>query len=147
MAGGSSPLDRPGGVLTKNRRTLRVLVVDDYPDSAESMALLLRLQGYEVDAAQNGVAALQRAQAQRPDVVLLDVSMPGMDGLEVVRQLRKLFPDQAPLLIAITAHGFEEDRRRCLEAGFHLHLVKPADPLEVQRLLRQAAKTLPPYLT
>jgi CheY-like chemotaxis protein len=120
---------------------LRVLVVDDYPDSAESLALLLRLQGYEVAAAQSGVGALQLAQAQRPDAVLLDVSMPGMDGLEVVRRLRQMFPDQPPLLIAITAHGFEEDRRRCLDAGFDLQLVKPADPNEVERLLRERASS------
>ena len=120
---------------------MRVLVVDDYPDSAESMALLLRLRGYEVAAAQSGVGALQLAQAQRPDAVLLDVSMPGMDGLEVVRRLRQMFPDQPPLLIAITAHGFEEDRQRCLDAGFDLQLVKPADPNEVERLLREWASS------
>jgi CheY-like chemotaxis protein len=120
---------------------MRVLVVDDYADSAESMALLLRLEGYEVAAAQSGVGALQLAQAQRPDAVLLDVSMPGMDGLEVVRRLRQMFPDRPPLLIAITAQGFEEDRRRCLDAGFDLHLVKPADPNEVERLLREWASS------
>jgi CheY-like chemotaxis protein len=139
MAGNSSPAARQNGVPPQDCRPLRVLVVDDYPDSAESMAMLLRLDGYEVDAAQSGVVALRLAQAKRPDAVLLDVSMPGMDGLQVARQLCTMFLDQPPLLIAITAHGTEEDRRRSLEAGFHLHLVKPANPIKVKRLLRELA--------
>jgi CheY-like chemotaxis protein len=111
-------------------------VVDDYLDSAEIMARLLRLQGHEADAARSGFVALQLAQVQRPDAVLLDVLMPGMSGLEVARRLRQMFPDQPLLLIAITANGFEEDRRDCLEAGFDLHFVKPADPNEVEQFLR-----------
>jgi CheY-like chemotaxis protein len=134
----SQPDCQRGG-SAKTYRPLRVLVVDDYPDNAESMAMLLRLRGYEVDTAQSGVAGLRLAQAKRPDVVLLDVSMPGMDGLKVVRQMRKMFTDQPPLLIAITANGFEEARRQCLEAGFDLYFVKPVDPKEVERLLRELA--------
>jgi CheY-like chemotaxis protein len=114
----------------------RVLVVDDCPDSAESMAILLRLDGYEVETATGGQAALRAAKARRPDVVLLDISMPGMNGYEVARQLRKMFHDDVGL-IAITANGFEEDRLRCLEAGFDRHFVKPADPDEVERALWQ----------
>jgi CheY-like chemotaxis protein len=124
-----------GSISTKDRRTLRVLVVDDYPDNAESMAMLLRIHGYEVEAAQSGFAALALARARRPHAVLLDICMPGMDGFKVARQLRAMFPDQPPLLIAITARGFEEDHQRYLDAGFDVHLVKPADPDAVQRLL------------
>jgi CheY-like chemotaxis protein len=117
---------------------VRVLVVDDYPDSASSMAMLLRLHGHEVDVALDGKVALQQALLKQPDVVLLDIAMPGMSGYEVARQLRARFQNQV-WLVAITAHGFEEDRRHCWEAGFDLHLAKPADPREVQNLLRAVA--------
>jgi two-component system CheB/CheR fusion protein len=66
-------------------------VVDDYPDNVESMAMLLRLDGHEVAVALNGAAALQAAQAQQPDAVLLDISMPGMDGYQIARKLRAMF--------------------------------------------------------
>src|SRR4051794_41672270 len=98
----------------------RVLVVDDCPDNAESMAILLRLLGHEVATAAGGQAALRTARAWRPDAVLLDISMPGMSGYEVARQLRSMFKNNIAL-IAITANGFEEDRRRALEAGFDRH--------------------------
>jgi CheY-like chemotaxis protein len=128
-------------MVADSGRPVRVLVVDDYPDSAASMAMLLRLYGHEVDIALNGWEALRKAQAKPPDVVLLDISMPGMSGYSVARELRSLF-QQRVRLIAITAHSFEEDRQRSLEAGFDLHLVKPADPREVQRLLEQLAEVL-----
>jgi CheY-like chemotaxis protein len=129
-------------IPTPERRAVRVLVVDDYPDNVESMALLLRLYGHEVEVALGGPAALRAAAAQQPDAVLLDISMPGMDGYQVARSLRATFRDRPVLLIAITAHGSDEDRRRCEEAGFDLHLVKPADPLEVESLLRELGESL-----
>jgi DNA-binding response OmpR family regulator len=100
-------------------------VVDACPDSANSTAVLLRLYGHEVDVALDGEAALQHARARPPEVVLLDISMPGMDGYEVARQLRAMFQNKV-LLVAATAHGSEEDRKRWLEAGFDVYLVKPA---------------------
>jgi len=129
-------------IPTPKHRAVRVLVVNDYPDNVASMALLLRLCGHEVEVALGGAAALRVAQAQRPDAVLLDISKPGMDGYQVARKLRAMFRDKPLLLVAITAHGFEEDRRRCEEAGFDLHLVKPADPLEVENLLRELGRSL-----
>jgi len=117
---------------------VRVLVVDDYPDNADGMARLLRRHGHEVDVALDGETALRRARARQPDVVLLDICLPGMNGYEVARQLRAMFQDKVRL-VAITALGSEEDRKRCLEAGFDLHLVKPADPTEVRNLLREVA--------
>ena len=129
-------------VPTPKRRAVRVLVVDDYPDHVESMALLWRLYGHEVEVALGGPAALRAAQAQQPDAVLLDLSMPGMDGYQVARKLRAMFRDKPLLLVAITAHGFEEDRSRCEEAGFDRHLVKPADPLAVEHLLRELGRSL-----
>jgi two-component system CheB/CheR fusion protein len=129
-------------ITTPRCRAVRVLVVDDYPDNVESMAALLRLYGHEVEVALGGPAALRTAQTQQPDAVLLDISMPGMDGYQVARKLRAMFQDRPLLLVAMTAHGFEEDRRRCQEAGFDLHLVKPADPLEVESLLRELGQSL-----
>jgi CheY-like chemotaxis protein len=126
-------------VMPKPARSgIRVLVVDDYPDSANSMAMLLKLHGHEVDVALDGKAALQQAAVKQPDVVLLDIAMPGMSGYEVARGLRAMFQQQV-WLVAITAHGFEEDRKCCQEAGFDLHFVKPADPREVQALVRGLA--------
>ena len=122
-------------------RGVRVLVVNDYADNVESMAMLLRLYGHEVETALGGSAALRAARANPPEVVLLDISMPGMNGYEVARQLRSMFQGRV-VLIALTAHGFEEDKRRCVEAGFDRHLVKPADPVKVEQLIRELAASL-----
>jgi CheY-like chemotaxis protein len=122
-------------------RRVRVLVVDDYVDNVESMAILLRLYDHEVDTAVGGPAALRAAAAKRPDVVLLDLSMPGMDGYQVAARLREMF-DGGVVLIALTALGFDEDRRRCIEAGFDSHLVKPADPPKLEKLIRKLARSL-----
>jgi CheY-like chemotaxis protein len=102
------------------------------------MARLLRRSGHEVDVALDGKAALQQARAKPPDVVLLDVCLPGMDGYEVASQLRALFQNKVRL-VALTGLGSEEDRECCLEAGFDLHLVKPVDPTEVRNLLQEVA--------
>ena len=123
------------------QRGARVLVVNDYADNVESMAMLLRLYGHEVETALGGPAALRAAWANPPEVALLDISMPGMDGYEAARRLRSMFQDRL-VLIALTAHGFEEDKRRCVEAGFDRHLVKPADPVKVEQLLRELARSL-----
>jgi CheY-like chemotaxis protein len=122
---------------------VRVLVVNDYADNVESMALLLRLYGHDVETALGGPVALRAAWANPPDAVLLDISMPGMNGYQVARQLRSMFQDRV-VIIALTAHGFEEDKRRCVEAGFDRHFVKPADPVEVEHLLRKLARSLKP---
>ena len=116
---------------------VRVLVVDDYPDTADSMAMLLRLDGHDVDVALDGKGAVEHARLKPPDVVLLDLSMPGINGYEVARQLRALFQNKVRL-VAITAHGFEEDCQRCWAAGFDRHLLKPPDPNEVLNLVRGA---------
>ena len=135
------PLTQQQSLRGPQERGVRVLVVNDYADNVESMAMLLRLYGHEVETALGGPAALRAARANPPEVVLLDISMPGMNGYEVARQLRSMFQDRV-VLIALTAHGFEEDKRRCLEAGFDRHLVKPADPVKVEQLLRELARSL-----
>jgi CheY-like chemotaxis protein len=122
------------------RRGLHVLVVNDYADNVESMAMLLRLYGHEVDTALGGRAAVEAARAHPPDVVLLDISMPGMDGYEVARQLRRSLGDKVRL-IALTAYDSPEDQH-WLDAGFNRHFIKPANPVAVERLLRGLANSL-----
>jgi PAS domain S-box-containing protein len=112
----------------------KVLVVDDNRDSADSLALLLRLWGHEARTAHDGLSGLKAARSYRPQVVFLDIGLPGLDGYELARRLREEF-GQEMRLIAVTGYGQEEDRRRALEAGCDAHLIKPADPADVQRLL------------
>lgn len=126
---------------TSRKRPVRVLVVDDYPDTAASMAMLLRWDGHEVEIALRGPAALTIAQTQQPDVVFLDISMPEMDGYHIARMMRKMLGGRV-LLVAITAYGFEEHRRRSQEAGFDHHFVKPADPQKIRGLLQEVAASL-----
>lgn len=119
----------------------RVLVVNDSADNVESLALVLRLYGHEVYTALGGSAALEMARAKRPDVVLLDISMPMMNGYEVARKLREIFRGEVKL-IALTALGFEEDYCRSRDAGFDRHHIKPADPEKLEKLIRELASTL-----
>jgi DNA-binding response OmpR family regulator len=116
-------------------RPLKVLVVEDQLGLATSTADILRLEGHEVQIAADGLAALDAAQAQEPDVVLLDICLPKMDGFEVARRLRASFA-RKPYLIAVTASDSEADRRRGAEAGIDLYLAKPADPHLLLRILR-----------
>ncbi len=106
----------------------RILVVDDNRDSAESMALLLRLSGHETWLAFDGDSAVSLAAEHAPDVVMLDIGLPGMDGYQVARTLRDLPQTSDSLLIALTGYGQEEDRQRSKAAGFSEHFVKPVDP-------------------
>jgi PAS domain S-box-containing protein len=114
---------------------LRILVVDDNINAADSLATLLELSGHEVRVAYEGEAALLVAEAFKPQVVLLDIGMPGMDGYEVGRALRQKPQTRSALLVAITGWGAPEDLRRSKEAGFDHHLVKPVEPSALQRLL------------
>jgi PAS domain S-box-containing protein len=117
------------------RRPRRVLIVDDNQDAAESLALLLQLRGHDVRTALDGPGGLEAADAFGPEVVLLDIGLPGMDGYEVARQLRQRPAGRATMLVAVTGYGGDEDRRRSREAGFDHHLVKPTDPETVVDLL------------
>jgi CheY-like chemotaxis protein len=105
----------------------RILVVDDNVDAAESLAVLLRLEGHEVRVACDGPAALAAAQADPPEMMVLDLGMPEMDGFEVAQRLRGLPATRGTLLVALTGWAQEEDRRRCYEAGFDGHLSKPVE--------------------
>jgi signal transduction histidine kinase len=112
----------------------RILVVDDNRDAAESLRMLLSLDGHDVCIVHDGPGAIEAARLHRPDVVFLDLGLPGMDGYQVARRIRALAGLGEMLLIAMTGYGQEDDRRRCLEAGFDHHVVKPADPIALQDL-------------
>lgn len=119
-------------------RKLRVLVVDDNVDAATVIGDLIREQGHEVRIAHDGLAALTAAREQCPEVVFLDIGLPGLDGYEVARRLRANGP--CPMrLVAVTGYGQEADRRIAAEAGFTEHLVKPAHPDAVLGILQSAA--------
>ncbi|MBP3954471.1 response regulator [Gemmata sp. G18] len=113
----------------------RLLIVDDNVDSAESLAEVLALAGHNVWTAHDGPAALREVQAHSPEIILLDIGLPRMDGYEVARRVRQLPDLGTTTLIAMTGYGQEEDRRKSQEAGFNYHLVKPVDLDEVRRLL------------
>jgi signal transduction histidine kinase/CheY-like chemotaxis protein len=114
------------------KKPLRILVVEDNLDSAESLRMFLELFGHGVTLAHTGPDGVEAAKALRPDVVLCDIGLPGMDGFAVAGTLRRHPETAATRLIAVTGYGQEEDRRRALSAGFDVHLVKPVDP---QKLL------------
>ncbi len=121
--------------------TLRVLVVDDNKDAADTLARLLSIFGHQTAVAYDGLAGLRAAEADRPDVVLLDVGMPGLDGWELARRIRALW-DDSPLLVAVSGYGTKEDHERSRDAGLDAHLVKPADPRVLLRLLEGHAQAL-----
>ena len=115
----------------------RILIVDDNRDSADSMVALLRIAGHEVQAAHTGPAAIQLATLFQPDTVFLDIGLPGMSGLEVVRRLRQLPQTATARIIAMTGYGQPEDRQRSTDAGFDQHLVKPLDLMAVEKVLEK----------
>jgi PAS domain S-box-containing protein len=125
--------DRGAGrrrVLSRAPATACILVVDDNRDAADSLSSLLARQGAQVETAFDGPAALERFDARHPDLVILDIGMPGMDGHEVARRIRARTDVRQPTLIAMSGLGQEADRQRSLAAGFDYHLVKPV-PLDV----------------
>ncbi len=127
--------DRGAGDAAAPRR---VLIADDNVDAAESLALLLRLSGHCVVVAHDGLAALHLAARERPDVVVLDIGMPGMNGYEVARSLRREVWGRGLRLIAVTGWGQEEDKRRTAAAGFDMHLTKPFEPEHLEALVVEA---------
>jgi signal transduction histidine kinase/ActR/RegA family two-component response regulator len=115
----------------------RILVVDDNVDSAVTLGILLKMEGHEIQLAHDGQAALQAASAHKPEIVLLDIGMPRMDGYEVARRLRQQPLLEKTFLVALTGYGQDEDRRRSQECGFDAHLVKPVDLDALRDLLNQ----------
>jgi CheY-like chemotaxis protein len=114
----------------------RIVAVDDYQDALESLAALLELTGHEVHTASDGEQALEVIDAQRPDVVILDIGLPGINGYEVARRIRSQPWGRDLLLIAMTGWGQDQDKQKAAEAGFDAHLTKPASSADLARLLR-----------
>jgi PAS domain S-box-containing protein len=118
---------------SKKARSLQLLVVDDNQDTVQSLAMLLRGYGHEVESENSGPSALQASLAAEWDVIILDIGLPSVDGYEVARRIRA--QSEKPVLIAMTGYGQPEDRRKSREAGFDYHLTKPVDPARLQELL------------
>ena len=118
----------------------RVMVADDNRDSADSLAMLLELAGHEVRVARGGRVALSLAQTFRPDVAIIDIGMPDLNGYEVARQLRREPWAARISLVALTGWGRDDDRRQASDAGFDRHITKPVDPETIDRIL--TARTL-----
>ena len=116
----------PAAIPSATRRvSRRILVVDDNVDSASTLATLLELSGNQVDVAHDGLEALEAANRIRPDVVLLDLGMPRLNGYDACRRIRQESWSANTVVIALTGWGQDEDRRKTGEAGFNAHVVKP----------------------
>ncbi len=125
----------PSAETAQPQGARRVLVVDDNVDAAESMALILKMSGYETQCAYDGPSAIDAAQYYHPDVVVLDIGLPGMTGYEVAQKLRAQPQFRDTPIIAVTGYGQEEDRSRSRQAGFDHHLTKPVSPEVLQSFL------------
>ncbi|MFO0847587.1 MAG: PAS domain-containing protein [Gemmataceae bacterium] len=125
----------PAGPVNGVRR--RILVVDDNRDSAESLAMMLTLMGNDTRTAHDGLEAVESAPAFGPDVILMDIGMPRLNGFDTARRIRSEPWGRGVVLVALTGWGQEEDRRRSQEAGFDHHLTKPVDPARLEKLLAE----------
>jgi CheY-like chemotaxis protein len=121
--------DNPSPAASK-----RILVADDNRDGAETMGMLLKLSGHEVYLAHSGTEALEVAKRERPDIAVLDIGMPDLNGYEVAERIRHEAWGERIKLIAVTGWGQAEDKRRALAAGFNHHLTKPVDPSQLEAL-------------
>ena len=119
--------------LPSTRR--RVLVVDDNRDAAESLGLLLEMENCTVSVAFDGIQGLEALETFKPDVALLDIGMPGMDGYELARRIRETPRGRDVVLVALTGWGQADDKKRAMEAGFNEHLTKPVDPDLLARVI------------
>jgi CheY-like chemotaxis protein len=131
----ATPVEKTADVAGMTFPGFRILVVDDNHDAATTLSELLRLDGHEPHAVFSAEGALEIALTFRPDVVLLDIGLPKMDGYEVARRLREISFTARPTLIALTGYGQSEDRAKALSAGFDAHLVKPVDFAALEKLL------------
>jgi len=129
-------------VVTKTREKAgrRILVVDDFPLAAETLMRILKLEGHDVRIARDGATAVEEIRFHRPEIVLLDIGLPGMDGYEVAQTIRTLPGTEGLILIALTGYGQDEDRRRSKEAGFNYHLTKPVDVKALCELISPPGK-------
>ncbi len=126
---------RPTDEVARLERPLRAVVVDDAPDLRELVADLLRLRGHDVTTVEDGPSAVKLILETRPDVALIDIGLPEMDGYEVARSIRRVPTDKRPRLIAMTGYGQASDRQNAFDAGFDAHIVKPASADKILRAL------------
>jgi CheY-like chemotaxis protein len=124
----------PDGTSTHRRR---VLVADDNVDAGESLAMLLRLDGHQVELARNGPEALELYERMRPDIAILDIGMPGLSGYDVARRIRQHKDANGVKLIALTGWGQESDKKRAMASGFDHHFTKPVEPTALVALIGQ----------
>ena len=130
---------RPAPSVTGRGAGHRVLIIEDNRDVRAMLRLFLQLEGHEVHEAPDGPTGLEAALAVRPDIALVDIGLPGMDGYEMVRQLRAQADGPPPLLVALTGYGRAEDRQRMEAAGFDAYLIKPVDPAALGEVMARAA--------
>ena len=140
----AQPMPQVSVAPAQKAQPCRILIVDDNEDAADSLGMVLGLDGHEVIAAYNGEQALERALTFRPQVVLLDIGLPGVDGYEVARRMRASETLQSVRLVAITGYGQETDRERARSAGFAYHLVKPLEFSALQQILVAAEAAATP---
>ena len=134
--------DEEKATTADNRQ--RVLVVDDNRDSAQTLAMMLKIMGNDVRTAHDGLEAIEQAQDYQPDVLLLDLGMPKLNGYDVCRRIREQAWGAKLQIIALTGWGQAEDRQRTKDAGFDHHLVKPVDVTRLRELLDEAAQRAQP---
>jgi signal transduction histidine kinase len=136
-AGTEAPyVKTPAAAAANAGHARRLLLIDDNVDAVESLALLLSADGHQVRTAYEGASALAMAEDFHPDLVILDIGLPGMDGYEVAREIRARPQIGSPTLVALTGYGQQEDRKRARAAGFDHHFIKPADVRALQKLIR-----------
>jgi DNA-binding response OmpR family regulator len=116
-------------------RRFKILVVDDNHDSALSMAMMLQIMGHDTRTAHDGESAVSTAETFLPEVVLLDIGLPKLNGYEVAQRIREKAWGESMYLIAVTGWGQDEDRQRSSEVGLNLHMVKPVEPAALEKLL------------
>jgi CheY-like chemotaxis protein len=137
----AAPADQPKPLtpVPHNTERCRVLVADDIPDAAEMMRLMIECMGHDVRVAVDGVQAVEIAQQFEPQIALLDIGMPRMDGYEAAHHIRASLGDRV-FLVAVTGWGQEEDQRRAYSAGFDRHVTKPAEPAVLESLIASVAE-------
>lgn len=123
--------------VTRIPQRFRILVVDDNHDSALSLAMMLSIMGHDTRTAHDGESAVATAESFLPEVVLLDIGLPKLNGYEVAQRIRENAWGQSMFLIAVTGWGQEEDRQRSSEVGLNVHMVKPVEPAALERLLAE----------
>ncbi len=131
---GSLPTLTPG-----NSDRLSILVVDDNTSGAQTLSMLLDLDGYEVSVVHRGEDAIQHVDRYRPAIILLDIGLPDMSGYDVARRIRSLPRGHTPFIMAVTGWGSEQDQERAREAGCDLHMTKPVNFEHLERVLRNTA--------